>query len=506
MKRLLLTMSKVLVAIVCSLSLASCAGDRATAPSPLVAGSRTDATDLRKSLERQIAGIEFLLSTGFDESVLSGVDASVIDSRRQAAIRDLKVLRDSVSSLRETGALKNGTELELPQAPPCAINLRLDGCFLNWWTDISIRGTGTTYASATLPLSHTSATYLAYDNGGFGIPKTTNGPLLLWFWYGDFEFTAPDCSSDNHTVQARTVHNVSIGLMDVGSVQGSQESQDLAACQFIKVTLSRTSIFRNDLSYITTGPVPSACVTTFTSSNPSVVTIEDFHGRVAALSGYQTGTAIISARCGDARGSVSISVVGGDEPIPDSYTPAGVGGSSECALEDTYLWFRWDYSLQEYRFMGEVCLPTRLVTSLRARRQLKESPQANSSRSATATPAKDAHAILVSSPDLPEGEVRVLRRRQVAQGNVVLVGAGASGQALALALGSIGAVRLRDGEAVSHEIEFVPRGRYAKAEDAQVRLAQAWISELRRSREIAVPGIGKRRALVVAIGPAPKSR
>jgi len=486
----------------------SCAGDGLSSPEQQVVRARpSSASNPRAALEQAISAINFLLyGGGFQEALGRGGDSAVIQARRQRAVSDLAALLERLHQLDNS---QRPAEAELVdegmEPPPCFLNGNLDGCFFDWYTTLTIGGTGTVYQQTFSIFHHNTTTFLTDNGATYGNPRTTSNFGLTPFHYAAIAFTAPNCNTAGHEIKGTTSHRVSIGIFDLGEIEGHQQSNDRAVCfrKYLTVSVSPSSIGPNSVANVTVSHLPaSGCALTVTSSNTDVATIQDLGGYYNALSG-QPGITTITASCSDGSSGSAPLTVTSDDDHPDVYEAAGdTGEGGVCADENTYYWWHWNEVDQEYAFMGEVCLDTRLTYGA----ALEPGLSLAVSTATVATTRSDVTLAVTSS--LPAGaHVRVLRRSHQVPQQVVLVDPYATSEDLVIAFATVGALRMRDGESPTADLQRTPSGYLNPGPELHKESAtkQAFLERLRKAPLTNVAGIGSVQTLDVDLGPKPRN-
>jgi hypothetical protein len=187
---------------------------------------------------------------------------------------------------------------------------------------------------------------------------------------------------------------------------------------------------------------------------------------------------------------------------PDIYDPTGTEGGGGCAPDDEYDHYVWNYDEGYYDWVGTVCLSTLLIPLSGA--SLDVPPSAASSASA-ATPAVSITLALTAG--LPAGaHARVLRRPNQRPQQIVLVDPAATSNDLVLALATVGALRARDGDAPTVDVQQTPRGSLNPGARLKIESSKAvaLLKHLQKAPSTSLPGIGTVRSLDVSLGSTPR--
>ena len=324
------SISKVLV--LASLAIA-CGRDRVTAPEAVtLLDSGQNAR--HAALEQEIAGLTAQLEPGggLDQLLGNGVDEELISARRERANVRLDELLRRRAVLQSTGSSNAALvqEIEAADAPGCIslTTLQADDCFLDWYTTIDHKGTGSVYQLTQFYWTHATQTQVT-DNGASLGTRTTSSFGAQPSWAAPFRFlpSDPNCLHESHTIVGTTTHDIRIGIKTYGVVLGQESSRGTSTCarKYLTVSLSPSSINVGQTSSITVGNLPQGCAYGVTSSNADIATILNPGGNIFAAIGLSAGSVTINARCSGqgAYGSATLTVNGVDPEERVDETPCG---------------------------------------------------------------------------------------------------------------------------------------------------------------------------------------
>ena len=199
---------------------------------------------------------------------------------------------------------------------------------------------------------------------------------------------------------------------------------------------------------------------------------------------------------------------------PDNYVAGSEsGGESSCPDEDVYMWFHWNPEDGEYDYMGDVCIQNGVIAILdrqsRATVRGESSPQGSSSLVANTRDNTSNIVTIAYQPNLPrETPTLVVRRAREAPAQVILVGPSATREDLLLAIGTLGALQARDGDALAIDTLTTTRGHLndSARKSSEATRVQGYLDQLKHAQPSLLAGVGNLSSIQVDLGAPGKMR
>jgi hypothetical protein len=121
--------------------------------------------------------------------------------------------------------------------------------------------------------------------------------------------------------------------------------------------------------------------------------------------------------------------------------------------------------------------------------------------------SQPGHVTLIAADIADTATIIVRRAHQVPQ-DILLVGQHATAKDLLLAMGTLGALRSIDGDAITVDLRQAPRGRLKTTASVQheVNKMELTLRDLRIASRKAIPGFGSVVAIDIALGARPGIR